>query len=102
MFVNERDGHDRHRSVINRAESGGKAERDQRGEDDYVQPLGEAQAPRDPKFDNQRTNSFAPIKIVILRRVNQIEPGHPANNSSAENKRCKIDMFSSTIVASVG
>ena len=92
MFVNKRHCHERHGGVVNWTEIRREAEYDERGEHHNMQKLRETQASRDSEFHNQRADSFTPIKIVILRRVNQIEPGHPANNSSAENKRCKIDM----------
>ena len=47
---------------------------------------------RDPKFHDKRSNAFAPIEIIILRRINQIEARDPANYASPEHKRRKIDM----------
>ena len=35
---------------------------------------------------------FAPIEIVILGRVNQVETGDPTKHACAQNKRRKIDI----------
>ena len=54
--------------------------------------LGEAKSMRDSESYHERLDAFPTIKIVILRRVNQIETGDPTDHSRGQNDRCKIDM----------
>jgi hypothetical protein len=56
-----------------------------------MQQLSHSETPRDSKLDHQRTNSFTPIKIVILRSVNQIETCDPANHARREHQRRKVN-----------
>src|SRR5881227_3752459 len=56
-----------------------------------MQELCETQTTRDPQSHDQRPYRFAPIEIVILRRINQIKPCDPANYACREHNRGKID-----------
>ena len=47
---------------------------------------------RDPQFHDQRPNAFASVEIIILRGVNQIESGDPANYAGPQDKRCRSDV----------
>ena len=40
---------------------------------------------RNPKCDDKRTQIFPAIEVIILRGVDDIEPGDPANYSKAKN-----------------
>src|SRR4030095_5867972 len=56
-----------------------------------MQELSEPKASHHPEFHNKRPNPFAPIEIVILRRINEIKPRDPANYAGREYNRGKID-----------
>jgi len=45
----------------------------------------------DAKFHDKRPNTFAPIEIIILRCINQIKAGDPADHAESEHKWRKID-----------
>ena len=60
-------------------------------EHEEVEPLRQPQAPRDAELDDQRAQPFPAIEIDILRRVNQVETGHPADHAGAENQRRQIE-----------
>src|SRR5436190_1354698 len=59
-----------------------------------VEQLRELKTARDTQFYHERANVFAPVKFKILRRVDQIESGHPADNSQRQNEWRKIDISS--------
>src|SRR5438270_287291 len=59
-----------------------------------VKHLCEAKTTRDSESYHERLDAFPTIKIVILRRVNQIETGDPTDHSRGQNDRCKIAMSS--------
>ena len=48
----------------------------------------------DTEFYNERVNSLAPVEFKILRRINQVESRHPADDSERQNNRSKIDISS--------
>lgn len=92
MFVKQRRNHERHGRVINQPEFCGKGEAEECEKHQEVKPLREAQASRDPELDDERMDPFAPIEIVILGRVNQVETGNPKEDACAQNKRRKVDI----------
>jgi len=94
MFINERHGHEWHRAEINQPELRDKTESDQGDQRRDVQQLRQAKSARDSESYHERSDAFTAIKIVILRRVNQIETGDPTDHSRGQNDRCKIDMSS--------
>ena len=94
MFVDERGGDKRHGRVIDRSKSRGETERDEREKHPEVEPLRETQALRYSEFHDQGTQPFPAIEINILRGVNQIETGHPADNSGAQDQWRQIESAS--------
>ena len=94
MFVYQSSCDQRHRPKINWSELGYKAEADERAKEQQVEQLREPKTARDTEVYHERANFFALIKIKILRRVDQIESGHPADDPEGQNKRRKIDISS--------
>ena len=78
MLKNQGRRHQRHRPKINRAKLRHQTKANERSKHGGVQQLSKAQTSRDTQFQNERMDVFAPVKIVILRRVNQVEAGDPA------------------------
>lgn len=92
MFVKQRRSHERHGRVINQPEFCGKGEAEEGEKHQEVKPLRDPQTSRDPEFDDERMDPFAPIEFVILGRVNQVETGNPKEDACAQNKRRKVDI----------
>ena len=59
-----------------------------------MEQLRQPKAPRDANVYHERANFFALVEIKILRRVDQIESGHPADNSQGENEWWKVNSSS--------
>src|SRR5437660_1333996 len=91
VLVKKRCSDEWQRPVINSAKLSHHAESDERHKCQKMQELRQTQASRDSKFYNKRSNIFPSIEIVILRRINQIEPCDPANYACREHNRSKID-----------
>ena len=87
MFVKERRRDEEERAEINRTKFSEKTKCNQGYEHRQVQPLRETKTAGDPEFDDERTQTFAAIEIVILRRVDEVEAAHPAKHAEAENER---------------
>jgi hypothetical protein len=92
VFVEKRRGDEGHSTIIEQPELRGDTKRDERSQHCEVQYLRQPKTARDPKFHDKRPNTFASIKIVILRRINQVKACDPANHASSEDERRKIDM----------
>jgi len=92
MFINERHSHERDRAEINQPKLRDQTESDEGGQRRDVQQLRQAKRARDSKSYHERSDAFAAIKIIILRRINQIETGDPTDHCRGQNDRCKIDM----------
>ena len=91
MLVEKGGGDQRHRRIISGPEFRHETERDQRQEHEKVEPLRQPQTLRDSEFDDQRAQPFPAIEIDILRGVNQVETCHPAEYSSTQDQRRKIE-----------
>ena len=91
MFIEESGRDQRHRREINRARVRGETEGKEGAEHDEVEPLREPQDSRDPEPDDQRAQPFPPIEIHILRRVNQVETRHPADDPGTQDQGRQVE-----------
>jgi len=54
-----------------------------------VQELREPKGTSDSEANNEGAQSFLPIEFKILRSIDQIKTGHPADYTRAEEERSK-------------
>ena len=57
-----------------------------------VQRLRQRHASCDAHFHHERMQPLGAIEFMILRGVNDVEPGHPQQHRQRENQRRKIEM----------
>ena len=87
VFIPECARDEGHRGEIHELQPGYPTKAQQGRKHREVQPLRDAQTPRDSPPHDQRTEALAAIKFVILRCVNQVKSRDPENDPEPEHKR---------------